>query len=140
MKQVVDYSGAYFDFGIVFSFDNAHPGKNIPQINNSNANEKAQNPLAEKANSDLPTLPGENVYADLITKGDESFGLKDYEGALAYYKQAASAQETAEVYRKIGTCNYYLKNKQATIDAYEKSIELNPKDTTLKSWLEKYKK
>lgn len=99
-----------------------------------------QNPsTADDKSEQLPQLSNDDISSNkLISNGINEFNNKHYEIALAYFKEALKTSNTASLYKKIGNCNYYLGNKKEAINAYQKSLSLNPSDTTLKQWLDSY--
>ena len=140
MVQPVDYSGLYINGGISFSFGGTKIKEVDEAVDNLTVDDTASIGTENIYESQkLPELPSDNSeYTEFMKKGDIEFERKRYKIALAYFEQAALIQETADVYKRIGNCNFYLENKAEAKKAYTKSIELNPDDTQLINWLEKY--
>ncbi len=69
--------------------------------------------------------------------GDYYLSKKNYNFALRYYVAAEKQNPSAELYKKIGLCYYYLKNKPKAIQYFDKYLELNPTDTKTKNWVDK---
>lgn len=140
MVQPVDYSGLYINGGISFSFGGTKIKEVDGAVDNLTVDDTASIGTENISESQkLPELPSDNSeYTEFMKKGDIEFERKRYKIALVYFEQAALIQETADVYKRIGNCNFYLENKAEAKKAYTKSIELNPSDTQLINWLEKY--
>jgi tetratricopeptide (TPR) repeat protein len=131
---MVDYSGFYISGGLVLSFIDERTEKN------KNTSEST---AAGFGVNGLPAPVDSNTgagYEDLIIQGNDLFNIKDYKAALDIYNKALLQKETYEVYKKIGTCYFYLGEKPSTKGAYEKALKLNPDDAKLKDWLKNYKK
>lgn len=97
---------------------------------------------AHTGSSDLPALPESNANSKvdyLVTDGDTKFSAKDYKAALELYNKAVLQEETYELYKKIGSCYFYLGEKESSKSAYKKALKLNPDDSKLKEWLINYK-
>lgn len=134
VSQPVDYSGFYISGGIVLSFIDERVNKDSKKTESGNPN----------LVNDISPLPMElntgSDYKDLIAQGNDMYDIKDYKAALDFYNKALLQKETYEVYKKIGTCYFYLNEKSSTKGAYEKALKLNPNDAKLKEWLKNYKK
>lgn len=111
--QSIDFSGPYFGGGLVFY-------------------------IGEKAKPAAEAKPGE--ISKYEKYGDAYFKQKNYENAAKYYSAALKTSPNPGLYKKLGLCSYYLKNKAKTIEYMQKYIELNPDDAQIKAWIEKLKK
>jgi|GEM_PF-4159853 hypothetical protein len=119
---------------------------NPSQSNDLKKNEDADKSIvdsdAHTGSSDLPALPESNTNSKvnyLVTDGDTKFSAKDYKAALELYNKAVLQEETYELYKKIGSCYFYLGEKESSKSAYKKALKLNPDDSKLKEWLINYK-
>ena len=75
-----------------------------------------------------PFLKGEQKYEFLSIIGQASQSLGELAEAVAYYKEhLAHYGANLYVLNAIGDCYYRLGNIEETLIAYEKSLELNPK-------------
>lgn len=129
-KQNLDYSGFNISMGITFQIGSDKKEGDI----------KKQIDYVRNEPDLLPVLPEENPeYIEFVKKGDIEFGRNRYKIALTYYEEAIKIAESAELYKKIGNCNYYIGNKEAAKKAYKKSLELDPMDINLIEFLEKLK-
>ncbi|MCX8092919.1 MAG: tetratricopeptide repeat protein [Candidatus Goldbacteria bacterium] len=114
--QSIDFSGPYFGGGFVFYIG---------------AESKPAETVAKKA-------PGE--ISKYEKYGDYYFKQKNYEYAAKYYTAALKLSPNAGLYKKLGLCSYYMKDKAKTIEYMKKYIELNPDDAQIKAWMEKLNK
>ncbi len=137
VKQAVDYSGLFFKAGIIFGFDMKIEHKNETINDKDKINEISKINIEDK--DDLPVLSEDTNYKELVNKGEDEYKVKRYKIAVTYFEEAVKIYETAEIYKKIGNCYYYLGNKTKAIKAYEKSLELNPYDKKIIELLKKYK-
>lgn len=72
--------------------------------------------------------------------GDAYFKQKNYKNAAKYYSAALKTSPNPGLYKKLGLCSYYLKDKAKTIEYMQKYIELKPDDVQIKGWMEKLTK
>ncbi len=113
--QSIDFSGPYFGAGFVF-YIGAEPSK----------------PAAVETK--VTEISKYEKY------GDYYFKQKNYEYAAKYYSAALKTSPNPGLYKKLGLCSYYLKDKAKTIEYMKKYIELNPNDSQIKAWMEKLSK
>ncbi len=138
VKQAVNYSGIFLKAGMIFGFDmKIGANADMTTFNDEKTNKITENAIEE--NADLPVLPKDSNYEELIYKGEKEYEVKRYKIAVTYFEEAVMIYETAEMYKKIGNCYYYLGDRTKATKAYEKSLELNPNDKKLIEWLKNYR-
>lgn len=113
--QSIDFSGPYFGGGLVFYIG-------------------AESKPAITAQTKTGEISKYEKY------GDSYFKQKNYEYAAKYYSAALKTSPNPGLYKKLGLCSYYLKDKVKTIEYMKKYIELNPDDVQIKAWVEKLSK
>jgi tetratricopeptide (TPR) repeat protein len=70
----------------------------------------------------------------LIILGQSCQNLGEFGQAISYYKDYLSYYGTnLQVLNSIGECYYRVGNKEEALIAWEKSLELNPKQEKLKN-------
>jgi GWxTD domain-containing protein len=73
--------------------------------------------------------------------GEASKNINQYEEAIYYYQNALSYRgNVIELLNSIGTCYLELRNKEEALRAFEKSLEVNPNQETIKKIVEELKK
>lgn len=115
--QSIDFSGPYFGAGFVFYIG-------------------AESKPAAAAVSAAKT--GE--ISKYEKYGDYYYKQGKYDYAAKYYSAALKTSSNPGLYKKLGLCSYYLKDKAKTIEYMKKYIELNPDDAQIKTWMEKLSK
>jgi len=114
--QSIDFSGPYFGGGLVFYIG----GEAKPAVS-----------TAAKTTGEI------SKYEKY---GDYYFKQKNYDYAAKYYSAALKTSPNPGLYKKLGLCSYYMKDKVKTIEYMKKYIELNPDDAQIKAWMEKLSK
>ena len=88
----------------------------------------------------IPFLQNENKHKFLIILGQSCQALGEFEQAISYYKDYLSYYGTnLQVLNSIGECYYKLDNREEALIAWEKSLELNPKQEKLKNLIQSIK-
>jgi tetratricopeptide (TPR) repeat protein len=73
--------------------------------------------------------------------GEASKNINQYEEAIYYYQNALSYRgNVVEILNSIGTCYLEIRNKGEALRAFEKSLEVNPNQETIKKIVEELKK
>ena len=73
--------------------------------------------------------------------GEASKNINQYEEAIYYYQNALSYRgNVIEILNSIGTCYLEIQNKGEALEAFEKSLEVNPNQETIKKIVEELKK
>jgi len=67
--------------------------------------------------------------------GNYYYKKRNYSYALRYFLGALKLAPNAQLYKKIGFCYYYLKQKQKAMYYLDKYLEMNPNDMKIKKWL-----
>lgn len=81
---------------------------------------------------------GKNEFLGLL--GQSCQALREYEEAISYYKAHLSHFGTnINILNSIGECYYQLGNIEEALTAWEKSLELNPKQENLKKVVDSLK-
>ncbi|MCX7697981.1 MAG: hypothetical protein N2114_00745 [Candidatus Goldbacteria bacterium] len=115
--QSIDFSGPYFGGGFVFYIG-----------------------VESKPAVTTVTKAPSGEISKYEKYGDYYFKQKNYEYAAKYYSAALKSSPNAGLYKKLGLCSYYMKDKAKTIEYMKKYIELNPDDAQIKAWIEKLNK
>ncbi|WVW84870.1 hypothetical protein I302_106905 [Kwoniella bestiolae CBS 10118] len=63
---------------------------------------------------------------DLLESGTRALEDGDLSKAAKLYRESVEAKETSEGWHNLGNCEYHLQNKVAAVEAWGKSIELQP--------------
>ncbi|KAK6908009.1 hypothetical protein I204_05984 [Kwoniella mangroviensis CBS 8886] len=63
---------------------------------------------------------------DLLEAGTRALEDGDLSKAAKLYRESVEAKETSEGWHNLGNCEYHLQNKVAAVEAWGKSIELQP--------------
>ncbi|OWZ50304.1 hypothetical protein C349_06741 [Cryptococcus neoformans var. grubii Br795] len=63
---------------------------------------------------------------DLLESGTRALEEGDISTARNLYKESVDVKETSEGWHNLANCEYHLQNKEAAIQAWEKSIALQP--------------
>jgi tetratricopeptide (TPR) repeat protein len=80
--------------------------------------------------------PAGGGAAALIAKGNQYFQAKQYPYAAYYYNQATQAEpNNAQAWQMLGTAFYFQGNKAKALQAFEKSLQLNPNNPQLQSYV-----
>ena len=88
----------------------------------------------------LPFLKNQKKYEFLGILGQSSQALGEFEEAISYYKDYLSHYGTnLHVLNSIGECYYKLGNHEEALIAWEKSLEINPKQEKLKKIVDSLK-
>jgi tetratricopeptide (TPR) repeat protein len=88
----------------------------------------------------LPFLQGENKYDVLEILGQSNQALDRFAEAISYYKEYLARFGTnLSILNSIGDCYYRLGNLNEALVAWEKSIEVNPKQEDLKKRVQQIK-
>lgn len=88
----------------------------------------------------IPFLQNENKHKFLVVLGQSCQALGQFEQAISYYKDYLSYYGTnLQVLNSIGECYYKVGNKEEALIAWEKSLELNPKQEKLKNLVQSIK-
>lgn len=75
----------------------------------------------------------------LINEGLAMMNAKRYRDALERFLKAIEADtRNSKAYHLAGDCYLILGGKAQAAQAYRRALELNPNDTSLKTWLDKY--
>ena len=73
--------------------------------------------------------------------GEASKNINQYEEAIYYYQNALSYRgNMVEILNSIGTCYLEIRNGGEALRAFEKSLEVNPNQETIKKIVEELKK
>lgn len=90
----------------------------------------------------VPFVEAEDMNFDLFYYlGEASKNINQYEEAIYYYQNALSYRgNVVEILNSIGTCYLELGNKGEALRAWEKSLEVNPNQETIKKIVEELKK
>lgn len=87
-----------------------------------------------------PFLENQEKFKFLGVLGQSCQALGEYEQAISYYKDYLAYYGTnIHVLNSIGECYYSMGNTEEALIAWEKSLELNPKQEKLKKFLESIK-
>jgi len=87
-----------------------------------------------------PFLQGQEKYEFLATVGQSSQALGQLAEAISYYKEYLSHYGTnIQILNSIGECYYQLGDPQEALVAWEKSLELNPKQEKIKRMVDSIK-
>ena len=85
----------------------------------------------------LPFLKDQEKYEFLGILGQSCQALGEYGEAISYYKDYLSHYGTnLNVLNSIGECYYRLGNLEEALIAWEKSLEIDPKQEKLKKTVE----
>lgn len=111
-------------------------GKQAPQLV---ASQLTTRPNARP--SAPPSISGGGT-ASYLAEGDKYHEAKQFEKALAAYRQAVAAEPSVEGYNKLGQTLLDLKQFDNAIAAYQKALSLNPNSSVLHTnigfvWFEK---
>jgi uncharacterized protein YceK len=80
-----------------------------------------------------PTASKADPY---LNAANQLMGTKDYANALKYYQAAASLDpNSAAAFQGEGSCYYYMGQKDQARDAFNKSLALNPSNTSLQNFV-----
>ncbi|WVQ96518.1 hypothetical protein IAU59_003623 [Kwoniella sp. CBS 9459] len=63
---------------------------------------------------------------DLLESGTRALEEGDLAAAAKLYRESVETKETSEGWHNLGNCEYHLQNKVAAVEAWGKSIELQP--------------
>lgn len=75
-----------------------------------------------------------------LQMANQAMMSKDYNTAMQDYQAAINANpNSAAAYQGLGTCYYYMGQKDQAINAYEKAVALDPSDTRLQAFIQKLK-
>ncbi len=78
--------------------------------------------------------------SNALAMGGQSLANKDYKSALQYYQAAANDDpNSVAAYQGMGTCYYYLGQKDQALAAYEKALSLNPNNALLSQFIKALK-
>ncbi|WVF69003.1 hypothetical protein IAT40_003777 [Kwoniella sp. CBS 6097] len=79
------------------------------------------------ASSDASTIdPTLTRALDLLESGTRALEEGDLVAAAKLYRESVEVKETSEGWHNLGNCEYHLQNKVAAVEAWGKSIELQP--------------
>jgi GWxTD domain-containing protein len=84
---------------------------------------------------------GKKIFGLFFTLGRASENVGEFKEAILFYQKALSQKgNIVVVLNSIGDCHYKLGNTEQAIQAWEKSLELNPDQEQLKKIIEQLKK
>jgi GWxTD domain-containing protein len=87
-----------------------------------------------------PFLRGQEKYEFLAVVGQSSQVLGELAEAISYYKEYLAHYGTnIQILNSIGECYYQLGDSQEALVAWEKSLELNPKQEKIKKMVDSIK-
>ncbi|OCF35132.1 hypothetical protein I316_03173 [Kwoniella heveanensis BCC8398] len=79
------------------------------------------------ASSEASTIdPTVTRAFDLLESGTRALEEGDLAAAAKLYRESVEVKETSEGWHNLGNCEYHLQNKVAAVEAWGKSIELQP--------------
>src|SRR5580698_288633 len=80
----------------------------------------------------INALHAQVTAGKLIAEGNKFYAAKDYATAIGSYLEAIQADPNSAVaYQGLGNCHYMLNMKEDALDAYQKSLALNPNNLQL---------
>jgi len=85
--------------------------------------------------SSLNEQANENYLA-----GITAFDSEKYEQAIEKFEKSLQCREKWEAYESLGNCYFRIGKINQAIDAFKRSLNLNPENQNLKNWLDNYSK
>jgi hypothetical protein len=80
----------------------------------------------------ITALQAQVTSGKFVSEGNKFYAAKDYASAIASYLEAIQADpNNAVAYQGLGNCHYMLNMKEDALDAYQKSLALNPDNPSL---------
>ncbi|WRT67956.1 uncharacterized protein IL334_004930 [Kwoniella shivajii] len=81
---------------------------------------------ATSSGESSPIDPSLTRALDLIESGTRALEDGDLSKAAKHYRESVETKETSEGWHNLGNCEYHLQNKIAAVEAWGKSIQLQP--------------
>jgi hypothetical protein len=78
------------------------------------------------------------TFEQYLSAANKTYGEKDYEKALRYYKAASQLRpESAPAHQGMGNCHYGLGRKSEALKSYERALDLDPSNSKLSSFVQR---